>query len=55
MLQVQREKAPVLAHHYLWGSKALNIANNTVFSQYSGFVGMAHFRCMSKLLGYQVN
>ena len=25
-----------MAHHYLWGSKALNIANNTIYSQYSG-------------------
>ena len=40
-------------HHYHWGSKALNIANNTVFSQYSGFVGAPHFRSMAKLLGYQ--
>ena len=27
---VHREKAPTMAHHYLWGSKALNIANNTI-------------------------
>jgi hypothetical protein len=27
-----------MAHHYLWGSKALNIANNTIYSQYSGEV-----------------
>ena len=33
---VHREKAPTMAHHYLWGSKALNIANNTIYSQYSG-------------------
>jgi hypothetical protein len=25
-----------MAHHYLWGSKALNIANNTIYAQYSG-------------------
>merc|ERR1712223_2364587 len=50
---VHREKAPTMAHHYLWGSKALNIANNTIYSQYSGFVGAAHFRCMARLLGYQ--
>ena len=51
--QVHREKAPTMAYQYLWGSKALNIANNTVYSQFSGFVGMHHFRCMAKLLGYQ--
>ena len=42
-----------MVHHYLWGSKALNIANNTVYSQYTGFVGAPHFRSMAKLLGYQ--
>ena len=50
---VHREKAPTMGYHYLWGSKALNIANNTVYSQYAGFVGSPHFRCMAKLLGYQ--
>jgi len=50
---VQREKAPQMAHHYLWGSKALNIANATIFGQYSHFVGPVHFNCMAKLLGYQ--
>jgi len=50
---VQREKAPQMAHHYLWGSKALNIANTTIYSQYAHFVGAHHFNCMAKLLGYQ--
>ena len=43
-----------MAHHYLWGSKALNIANATIFGQYSHFVGPPHLNCMAKLLGYQV-
>ena len=51
--QVHREKAQNMGYIYLWGSKALNIANNTVYSQYAGFVGSPHFRCMAKLLGYQ--
>jgi len=50
---VQREKAPQMAHHYLWGSKALNIANTTIFGQFTHFVGAHHFNCMAKLLGYQ--
>ena len=50
---VQREKAPQMAHHYLWGSKALNIANTTIFGQFTHFVGAQHFNCMAKLLGYQ--
>ena len=50
---VQREKAPTIAYHYLWGCKALNIANSTIYGQYSHFVGATHFNCMAKLLGYQ--
>ena len=50
---VQKMLLSLQVHHYHWGSKALNIANNTVFSQYSGFVGAPHFRSMAKLLGYQ--
>ncbi|XP_040569024.1 cytoplasmic FMR1-interacting protein [Lepeophtheirus salmonis] len=50
---VQREKAATMAHHYLWGSKALNIANNTIYSQFTGFVGIPHFRSIASLLGYQ--
>ena len=42
-----------MPHFYVWGSKTLNIANNTIYSQYAGFVGAPHFRCMSRLLGYQ--
>jgi hypothetical protein len=26
-------RAPQMAHHYLWGSKALNIANSTIYGQ----------------------
>ena len=40
-----------MAHHYLWGSKALNIANNTIYSQFANFVGTILFSCMAKLLG----
>ena len=50
---VQREKAAQMAHHYLWGSKALNIASTTIYAQFSHFVGAEHFNCMAKLLGYQ--
>jgi len=50
---VQRERAPQLGHHYLWGSKALNIANQIIYGQYANFVGPPHFNAMAKLLGYQ--
>ncbi|XP_034233403.1 cytoplasmic FMR1-interacting protein-like [Thrips palmi] len=50
---VHRDKPPQMAHHYLWGSKQLNVAYSTVFGQYTGFVGPYHFRTMCRLLGYQ--
>ena len=49
--QVHREKAPTMAYQYLWGSKALNIANNTIYSQFANFVGTILFSCMAMLLG----
>lgn len=33
---VHRDKPPQMAHHYLWGSKHLNLAYTTIFGQYSG-------------------
>lgn len=42
-----------MSHHYLWGSKQLNLAYSTQYGQYSGFVGPYHFRTICKLLGYQ--
>lgn len=42
-----------MSHHYLWGSKQLNLAYSTQYGQYSGFVGPYHFRTTCKLLGYQ--
>lgn len=50
---VHRDKPPQMAHHYLWGSKQLNVAYSTIFGQYSAFVGPYHFRTMCRLLGYQ--
>ncbi|XP_046394058.1 cytoplasmic FMR1-interacting protein isoform X2 [Ischnura elegans] len=50
---VHRDKPPQMSHHYLWGSKQLNLAYNTMFGQYTGFVGPYHFRTMCRLLGYQ--
>ena len=50
---VYRDKPPQMAYHYLWGSKALNIANQHIFNQYSGFVGAPHMKAISSLLGYQ--
>lgn len=42
-----------MSYHYLWGTKALNVAYTTQYGQYSGFVGPHHFHTMCKLLGYQ--
>lgn len=53
MQPVHRDKPLQMSHHYLWGSKQLNLAYSTQYGQYSGFVGPQHFRTMCKLLGYQ--
>ena len=50
---VHRDKPPQMSHHYLWGSKQLNLAYSTQYGQYTGFVGPHHFRTICKLLGYQ--
>lgn len=50
---VPRDKPPAVSHHYLWGTKQLNLAYTTQYSQYSGFVGPQHFHTLCKLLGYQ--
>lgn len=50
---VHRDKPPQMSHHYLWGSKQLNLAYSTQYGQYTGFVGPYHFRTICKLLGYQ--
>ncbi|PSN54695.1 Cytoplasmic FMR1-interacting protein [Blattella germanica] len=50
---VHRDKPPQMGHHYLWGSKQLNLAYSTIYGQYTGFVGATHFRTMCRLLGYQ--
>ncbi|KDR09197.1 cytoplasmic FMR1-interacting protein isoform X1 [Zootermopsis nevadensis] len=50
---VHRDKPPQMGHHYLWGSKQLNLAYSTIYGQYAGFVGATHFRTMCRLLGYQ--
>ncbi|ROT84477.1 putative cytoplasmic FMR1-interacting protein [Penaeus vannamei] len=50
---VQRDKPPNVAPYMVWGSKALNVAFNTIYSQYSGFLGPPHLRSIVRVLGYQ--
>ncbi|XP_022241956.1 cytoplasmic FMR1-interacting protein-like [Limulus polyphemus] len=50
---VSRDKPPAAQPHYFWGTKALNMAYNTIYNQYNRFVGSPHFRAICKLLGYQ--
>ncbi|GFR33631.1 cytoplasmic FMR1-interacting protein [Trichonephila clavata] len=50
---VARDKPPAAQPQYFFGTKALNVANSTIYGQYSGFVGAPHFRSMCRLLGYQ--
>lgn len=33
---VHRDKPPQMSHHYLWGTKPLNLAYTTQYGQYSG-------------------
>jgi len=33
---VHRDKPPQMGHHYLWGSKQLNLAYSTIYGQYTG-------------------
>ncbi|CAG0895532.1 unnamed protein product [Cyprideis torosa] len=49
----QRDKPSSVAHQYIWGSKPLNVAYNSIFTRFSGFVGAPHFRSICRLLGYQ--
>lgn len=49
----KRDKQPSVSPYYVWGSKRLTMSFNTVFSLYSEFIGMPHFRVMCHLLGYQ--
>jgi len=51
--ELQREKFPNVAHHYMFGSKSLNIAYREVTGLYSGFVGSQHFAAICRLIGYQ--
>ncbi|KAJ8027992.1 Cytoplasmic FMR1-interacting protein 2 [Holothuria leucospilota] len=48
-----RDKPPTASPSYLYGSKPLNHAYQTINNLYSNFVGAPHFRCLVKLLGYQ--
>ncbi|KFM69107.1 Cytoplasmic FMR1-interacting protein 2, partial [Stegodyphus mimosarum] len=50
---VARDKPPAAQPHFFWGTKALNVANSTIYGMYSGFVGAPHFRSICRLLGYQ--
>lgn len=49
----ERDKVPSPPPAYLWGTKPLAETYNRIYSQYSGFVGMDHFRAIFRLLGYQ--
>ncbi|XP_003737710.1 cytoplasmic FMR1-interacting protein [Galendromus occidentalis] len=49
----EREKPPSAQPHYLYGSKVLNIAYQSIFSVYAKFIGPPHLRAVCRLLGYQ--
>ncbi|KAG8586722.1 hypothetical protein GDO81_005460 [Engystomops pustulosus] len=51
--EFQRDKQPNAQPQYLFGSKNLNLAYNSIFSNYRNFVGPPHFKVICRLLGYQ--
>ncbi|XP_075056193.1 cytoplasmic FMR1-interacting protein 1 isoform X3 [Mixophyes fleayi] len=51
--EFQRDKQPNAQPQYLFGSKNLNLAYNSIFSYYRNFVGPPHFKVICRLLGYQ--
>ncbi|XP_075708691.1 cytoplasmic FMR1-interacting protein 1 isoform X2 [Rhinoderma darwinii] len=51
--EFQRDKQPNAQPQYLYGSKNLNLAYNSIFSNYRNFVGPPHFKVICRLLGYQ--
>ncbi|KAK3576874.1 hypothetical protein CHS0354_012929 [Potamilus streckersoni] len=50
---MSRDKLQSVSAQYIWGSKALGSIYSTVYSPFSGFVGMPHFQAISHLIGYQ--
>ncbi|XP_032879162.1 cytoplasmic FMR1-interacting protein 1 isoform X2 [Amblyraja radiata] len=51
--EFQRDKQPNAHPQYLYGTKALNLAYSSIYSNYKNFVGPPHFRAICKLMGYQ--
>ncbi|XP_076821965.1 cytoplasmic FMR1-interacting protein 1 homolog isoform X2 [Clavelina lepadiformis] len=51
--ELQRDKPPNVAHHYLFGSKQLNLAYKEIASLYTHFIGYPHFAAICRLIGYQ--
>lgn len=49
----EREPPPKGSNNFLYGSKQLKEAYQSIFSLYSDFVGPLHFQAFSRLLGYQ--
>lgn len=50
---LKREDPPSYLVQDLWGSKAIQVAFQTINSLYSEFIGSQHFKCINKYLGYQ--
>ncbi|XP_051985982.1 cytoplasmic FMR1-interacting protein 1 homolog [Xyrauchen texanus] len=51
--EFQRDKPPNAQPHYLYGSKAMNLAYSSVYSLYRNFLGPPHIKAICRLLGYQ--
>lgn len=51
--QQKREEAPSYLVADQWGSKAIQLAFQTVNTLFTHYIGSRHFKCMTKYLGYQ--
>eukprot|EP00051_Salpingoeca_urceolata_P004991 m.69469 g.69469 ORF g.69469 m.69469 type:complete len:1254 (+) comp13989_c0_seq2:242-4003(+) len=50
--QPDREREPRAAPHFFFGSKALNSAFAAIQQQHINFVGVEHFKCVARWVGY---
>lgn len=51
--QHRREEAASSLVADQWGSKAIQLAFQTIHTLFTHYVGSRHFKCMTKYLGYQ--
>jgi cytoplasmic FMR1 interacting protein len=51
--QQKRDEPPSYLVPDQWGSKAIQLAFQTIHTLFTQYIGNRHFKCMTKYLGYQ--